>query len=813
MYEIEGLFSEELTNLTNEQLKKLLNIKTDDNVLEMFTQTTKMLKTKDDNRLTAIFDNLILAEDHDKARRNKHAIKKAAIHTVSSNVEVVSNIEKSAKDIVNTTINKNKISKAVGHDETTPRLRYSTHHEGLIPTFIDLSQDVTPIETAAIRAVNYAVEEGYVKDDLIRERLHLLEKNAIEKGYVKDDLITERLRPLEKNAIEKETIKIAAIHEVNYAVEKGYVNHYPRKQVGIQNEYNGGKVICYANSVLQMFYSLPYYRTIISDFNNDSHHIQELFNQMNSSKNNFVSPTKIGDCPSNVYAFVNKMHKPINVIQEDANEYLQYLLENLQVDAVNFKEFTKKQCNNEKYRTEHATHSVLNIQVSGGSTIKKCIENYSNEDMVLNEAVIDRDKKGIKELMFENLNKTISQLHKMIPENDKGLLYSLNKISSGYDDSAIIINLLYFTNDNNKIILLGESFESYITFNKVLYNIFNEIKSKDETVFIDGCIKYPESIESIEEYIKENDDYLVVIKNIIKDFIIPPENRYLFIQLKRFHQNDDNTIIKLTNNVVPDKTLSIDGITYTLSGVIFHIGEYESGHYMYIQCNQLGEYHILYDDDEVYNYMENASAGKYYDYGKESINEKFINNNGYLFSYSRYPVDQDVNKKQDEETDRKQEETRAKVEEEARAKVEEETRAKVEEESRKKVEETAREKVEETRKKVEETRKNVEEAARAKVADEADELEQEKLNKRVDDATTEINNFVKQHQAIILLKKQEEEARAKVEEARAKVEEARKQEEEAAALLKKKQEKEAKNNLSMVSSLLVDTILSLISRL
>jgi hypothetical protein len=397
--------------------------------------------------------------------------------------------------------------------------------------------------------------------------------------------------------------------------------------------------------------------------------------------------------------------------------------------------------------------------------------------MVLKQAVIDEHKKGIKELMFENLNKTISQLRDMIPKNDKGLLNtgllnSLNSISDRYNDSAIIINLLKITNKNDTIFLLGELFESYITFNKVLYNIFNEIDSKDETVFIDGCIKYPEliesnetlehfeSIEDFKNYIKENDDYLVVIKKIIKDFIIPPKNRYIFIQLKRFHQNDDNTRIKLTDEVVPDKTLSIDGITYTLSGVIFHIGEYGTGHYMYIQCDQYGEYHILYDDDIVYNYMENASKNKYHESGGEFINENFINKNGYLFSYSRYPVDQDVNKKQDEETRKKVEETRAKVEEADRAKVEE--------------------------------------ADRAKVEDDANNLQHKELVKKANDANKEGENLLKKLQPVVSdKKKQEEEAAAALakkkqeEEAAAALAKKKQEEEAAAALAKKKQEEEA----------------------
>jgi hypothetical protein len=681
MYEIERLFSEDLTKLTNEQLNILLTMKTDDNVLTMFTQTTRALKTKTDNDLTGIFNELILAEDHDKARRNEHAIKKAAIHTVSSNVKVVSNIEKSAKDIVNTTINKNKISKeiknaaidaiekepikkaaihtvssnvevvsnieksakdivnttinknksskAVGDDVTTIRLRDSNARPGLIPTFIDLSQYVTPIETAAIHAVNYAVEEGYER---------------------------ERLRMLEKNALKEKLIRVE-----NYPLEEGYVNHYPRKHVGIENDYDGRKVICYANSVLQMFYSLPYYRTIISDFNK-GHPISKLFNKMNNSSNdNFVSPEKIHDCPSTVIAFVKKTDDDkINVIQEDANQYLQYLLEKLPVDAVKFIETNTTICNKNINIKKSESSSNLSIPVviqPGGSTINACIEKYSNEDMAFDKSRIYKDKNGIKALMLSNLDKTIYDLRNMIPQNDKGELNSemiKSLVSIVYDPhmdpSTKIIDLLHIKNHDNTIFVPNDLFETYIRYNKVLYNTKNNIKSNDETDFLNGCAKYTESFDNIEEfkkYIDDNDDYLVVpIKKYI-NIKIPPENRYLVIHLRRFKFDYNNRRInKLTYKVMPDKTLSIDGITYTLSGVIFHIGkEYNSGHYMYIQCNQLGEYHILYDDDKVYNYMENAFVDKYHNYGNESIDNEFINNNGYLFSYSRYPVDQDVNKK------------------------------------------------------------------------------------------------------------------------------------------------------------------------
>ena len=631
MDEIERLFSNELTKLTNEQLKKLIDIETlhmDDIVLQMFTKTTEKLREKNDNELTGIFQDLIKLEDDDKLRTIENQIKHVAINRVTSNVEIVSNIEKSAYDKV-------------------------------IESVDELKTDVTEPNDI----------ENQIKDAAINK--------------VTSNVAQEKVIDIENQ------IKDAAINKVNnYFLENNYVNNYPRKQVGIENSHNGGKVICYANSVLQMLYSLPYYRSIISEYNsiirNDSLlPINELFVNMNNNNthNNFVIPKNINNCPSNVYNFVFKNYRETtvnNVKQEDADEYLNYCLDILPsyaIDEIKFNEFTKKQCNNEKNTTKDETLSVssspatlyeLIIQVSG-SSITECIENYSNEDMELNTKVIEEHKKGIKKLMLENLYKTIPQLIDVLPKNDQDKLndvleksfynniiklFNLRRLT--YNNSVKIIDLLHVLNDNNTFFLLRELFELYITLNKVLYNIKSGIESKNETEFINGCIKYPESKESdeyykyfesiddFEKYIEENDDYLVVIKKKIIEFIIPPENRYLFICLKRFHQNNDNTRIKLTNRVVPDKTLIIGGVRYTLSGVICHIGPYDNGHYIYIQCNQNGEYVILYDDEKVYDYAANAVKNQYYRSDTSDINEAFINENGYLFSYSRYPVDQNV---------------------------------------------------------------------------------------------------------------------------------------------------------------------------
>ena len=638
MDEIERLFSNELTKLTNEQLKKLIHIETlhmDNNVLQMFTNTTKILIQKSDKELISIFEELIKLEYDDKLRTIKKQIKHQAINRVTSNVEIVSKIEKSAYDKVIESVDERKT------DVTEPN---------------DIEEQ---IKHAAINSVTSNVAQEKVID------------------------------------IENQ-IKDAAIDKVNnYILENNYVNNYPRKQLGIVNNYNDGKVICYANSVLQMLYSLPYYRTIISRDDSYDTFINELFKNMNNTHDNFVIPTKIDDCPSNVYNFVKYTHESITVNQEDAYQYLNYFLNILPtyaIDAVNFKEFTKSQCNNEKDTTKDVTLSNLSIPVSGPS-ITECIKKYSNEDMVLDEKVIERHKTGIKQKMLENLDKRIHELRDMIPINDKsGMTNSLNNIQSFYNDSVKIIHLLHFTNDNNTIFLLREQFERYITFNKVLYNILNTFESKHETEFIDGCIKYPESMESnktfehfksiedFKKYIEENHDYLVVIKKIIKEFRITSENRYLFIQLNRFQKNKDGILNKLTDRVVPDKTLIIGGVRYTLSGVICHIGPYDNGHYIYIQCNQNGEYVILYDDEKVYDYAANAPRKKYHMSSGSSINENFINENGYLFSYSRYPIDQNVKKTPAKQTNADAL-VKKKQEEDAKKKKEEDTRKNVEKEA------------------------------------------------------------------------------------------------------------------------------------
>ena len=127
---------------------------------------------------------------------------------------------------------------------------------------------------------------------------------------------------------------------------------------------------------------------------------------------------------------------------------------------------------------------------------------------------------------------------------------------------------------------------------------------------------------------KKNDDNNNKVTNAKRFYIIPPKNRYLLILLKRFAYTNNGE--KIINDVTPNKTIIIADVKYTLSGVIVHDGEkFAGGHYVFIQCNKDGVFATIYNDSNVYMFNEN-----------EKYNTEFINNNGYIFTYTRYPVDQ-----------------------------------------------------------------------------------------------------------------------------------------------------------------------------
>jgi hypothetical protein len=136
------------------------------------------------------------------------------------------------------------------------------------------------------------------------------------------------------------------------------------------------------------------------------------------------------------------------------------------------------------------------------------------------------------------------------------------------------------------------------------------------------------------------------VSNAKRFYIIPPENRYLLISLKRFNNNGEKQI----SDVEPNKTLIIGGVKYTLSGVIVHRGiTISGGHYIFIQCDKDGVFTTIYDDSTVRPFNEykmdtldekNTVNISQSNENFINQNENFINQNGYIFAYTRYPVEE-----------------------------------------------------------------------------------------------------------------------------------------------------------------------------
>ena len=187
-----------------------------------------------------------------------------------------------------------------------------------------------------------------------------------------------------------------------------------------------------------------------------------------------------------------------------------------------------------------------------------------------------------------------------------------------YNDATRILTYAELTCQNGKKVKVPEERNDEL----LLFQI--EIKGDN----LNSCIESFNNNNNNEtfERCKKNDDNNDKVTNANRFYIIPPENRYLFIQLKRF----DSSLNKLDNVVEPSKTLIIGGVKYTLSGVIVHSGTTISvGHYVFIQCNKNGDFNKIYNDSNVSQFDEN-----------QQYNTDFIKKNGYMFAYTRYPVDQ-----------------------------------------------------------------------------------------------------------------------------------------------------------------------------
>jgi hypothetical protein len=195
-----------------------------------------------------------------------------------------------------------------------------------------------------------------------------------------------------------------------------------------------------------------------------------------------------------------------------------------------------------------------------------------------------------------------------------------------YNDAFRIFSYQELTCENKKQVRVPENNnEEFLSLEITLKKETEETKKKD----LNNCI---ELFNNDNEYGNSekciNNDNNDKVNNAKRFYIIPPENRYLLILLKRFSYDEQSS--KITDYVEPNKILIIGGVKYTLSGVIVHSeSTIQSGHYIFIQCDKDGAFTTIYNDSSVTTFDE-----------KEPYNTDFINQNGYVFTYTRYPVDQ-----------------------------------------------------------------------------------------------------------------------------------------------------------------------------
>jgi len=620
--QIEEQFLKELYNLKLEDLEKVATIKDteniNDSILDIFVNTSGILKTNEKD-LESIYDKL-------QARVSSSAVSvvssptSSPISSVASRSSSPDNIQEGLKKVAT---------------------------DKVITSVVENN-----VQNTAIGSVNDSVSTSSIQ------------------GNIKD-IATNTLSEVVKTNIELEK-------------EKFYADAYPRKKVGIENSYKGGKVYCYANAAIQMLYSLPFLRRYYIYENHDEHeNISDLIKQMNDSVSGNISPDteKTTMCPKIIKEMVVKnLNKKVE--QEDSQEYL-----NMYLDYIKSKEYftyettvTNKCSNGETFTEPKSTeNTMISLEIKQEpKSIKDCMKVSLNEIKNHSKDYSKTVHTNVKNYLPLNKRRFIENML-MIEYKDNKFEFMIGGFESINDFGDTLLEKMYFVlegknfNDNKSytkkykenlfdtIINIGlDETDVKPPFKTIMFNLLKIPEKEDIDIerfyaFL-TCIKenlfyfnkkYP-LYEQVNDYIKrcnnldeeklikktkleefinfldENEEhYLAASTSKKTEIIFPLENRYFFIQLKRF----DNARKKIKGSVEPNKTLIIGGVKYTLSGVIIHTGNtIAHGHYIYYQCNESGDFIIKYDDDHVTPF------------DKSHDEEDIINKNGYIFAYTRYPV-------------------------------------------------------------------------------------------------------------------------------------------------------------------------------
>jgi len=453
-----------------------------------------------------------------------------------------------------------------------------------------------------------------------------------------------------------------------YMEEINICKKFPRKRFGIANPGTQ----CYSNAIFQMLYSMPTTRQIFTTY--------KLVN---------------GDEDDTILLLVKRCKYIYQQEQQDKNIF-EIDQNNETCLAQHFKSYTRHQDPGEFFTKNITAQSEVRIY-------KYIFDRYNNS---IDKRVTISDIASIpldeKRKVNESIKTNLKKLENYTESNDNMLDYLYNKYLKGKitkNEKEILFNTYNNVNFNvskwSNIINLFDFLKSFNVSYVRKYTCADgqQVNSRieehyllelpiinDKIYNIQHAIIYDDQIEILDEANKVRSDgckermgnEYSYKTSFTKE--IPDDNKYLIIRLKRWGEN----LNKTTKIVEPNEKITVDNILYTLTGVICHSGDVNTGHYFYYEYDHNGYIQYCYNDTNVneleegevdkpiYDYL-NTSNENYYvsnlteeqqmkiaidnsmkpqdnvnvsHYTNKKEAKEYIEKNGYIFLYSRYPVDQ-----------------------------------------------------------------------------------------------------------------------------------------------------------------------------
>jgi len=553
-----------------------------------------------------------------------------------------------------------------------------------VPVNVDTNEMKTALTDKAKEILETKIKEALNKPAIM--------VTDVDENRIKEDLTDKA----------KETVDIIVTEEMknylsnitNYMEEIDICIKFPRKRFGIENPGTQ----CYSNAIFQMLYSMPTMRKIFTSINIDDENdtiglfvnrfknintnpsIKQQYSPQDTCLSRYYTPDIIYDREGNATIVTYKNHVGAEdfflkgFLPSISLRIFKYILILHDIDPNEIDTFTH--LNGLK---DSKAYKTINESI-----IRKLEKLYNiTENVVIKEPTTTTrielkftDKGFYIADVFEHFyTKYISHT---IVEDEKKIVFN-NK-----ENSKIInnINSLFEFVDSFTI-----TYDNYYLCEKEEKGEMNDKTTNKESQYVLGKSEILTTCQ-LEIADKEDDNDIKTIQNAInamsKDeeidgtltsthcpdgktetkrvyrYNIPILNKYLIISLKRWADGN-----KITNIVEPTQKIKINNsVEYTLTGVICHSGDVNTGHYFYYEYDHNGYIQYCYND-AIVNELEEGEFVKQEEFVKQKekypnitqeefveqqaeerryTNKKaathYIKKNGYIFLYSRYPVDQ-----------------------------------------------------------------------------------------------------------------------------------------------------------------------------